>query len=67
MKWKKYGRRCVRRFALFPIKIENEYRWFEVVYIEQRRDWLDCWKNVRFVSKDYYINDKRDRREARNG
>lgn len=38
MRWKspRIGdSRVLKKFLLFPRKINNEYRWFETVYIEQ--------------------------------
>lgn len=54
MKWKKKYSRTVRRFALFPIRCRDEYRWLEVVYIQQSLKWDGCftwWDNYRFVDK----------------
>lgn len=49
--------RCVKRFALLPITIEQETRWFEVVYIRQWR----CpgmtffpWVDHEFIDKETY-------------
>lgn len=60
MRWKKHKFRYVRRFAFFPIKIRNEYRWWEVVYIEQERNWLDCWANNKFITKEEYLKFKQE-------
>lgn len=48
--------RIVRRFALFPIKLDKEYRWLEVVYIYQIRKWDRRgrrlhWQNVSYANK----------------
>ena len=63
MKWKKRKYRYIRRFALFPIKIRSEYRWLEIVYIEQHRNWLDCWENLQFITEEEYRKDKLAERE----
>lgn len=55
MRWEKKYNRCVRRFTLFPIVVNDEYRWLEIVYIIQRLKWLDwcwCWVNDKFVDKE---------------
>ena len=46
------GKRVVRRFAILPIKIEKEIRWFEFVYIEQYySEFYGSWCNNRFANK----------------
>lgn len=60
MRWRKNNFRWVRRFALFPIRINSEYRWWEIVYIEQRRNWLDCWENYKFITKEEYMKFKQE-------
>lgn len=50
-------RRYIKRFALFPIKIDREIRWLETCYICQTycTDWDVCtWTNYAFVSEDAY-------------
>lgn len=49
--------RYVKRFAILPIKIDNEIVWLETVYIRQeyRPDLTSRgWYNERFVSKEEY-------------
>ena len=58
-------RRIVKRFAFVPIRVGNEKRWLEVVYIKQRygREFGSCsrcWINEEFVIKEDY--DKREMR-----
>ena len=59
--------RIKRKFALFPILIDREYRWLEFCYIEQkftrkRFDWDwegfydNAWVNGRFVARYDYEN-----------
>ena len=57
-------KRIIKRFALFPIKIDREIRWLETCYISQVYNKLDgyCdkydvsfWGDQGFVSKDEYI------------
>ena len=57
MRWIEKEERCVRRFALLPICINGENRWFETVYIIQR---MQCdgydgyWRNECFVDKEVW-------------
>lgn len=47
--------RVVRRFAILPIKIEKEIRWFEFVYIRQYySDFYGKWISTRFINKDQW-------------
>ena len=64
MRWKKpkdEDVRCVKRFALFPIELNNEVVWLENVYIKQRYVWnswcgLQGWVDENFISeKDYEL------------
>lgn len=46
-----------RKFALFPIKINNEVRWLEWVVVKYRYDynedtWLYSWMPIEFIDKD---------------
>lgn len=58
MRWIKKRRRYVKRFTIFPIKIDDETRWLETVYLRQRFDeWVfprGQWKNIEFVTKEEY-------------
>lgn len=61
MRWKRIHSRVIRRFALFPIEIDEEFRWLEVVYIWQRLRWTPYsvfydykWENKEFVDKEFY-------------
>lgn len=72
--------RVVKRFALFPIKARInphsnivEWRWLEVVYVKQKKDWFDgiipVWKNSYFTNKaiyENYIDDKKKEKEQWN-
>lgn len=54
MKWERKHSRTVRRFALFPIRVGDEYRWLETVYIQQHLAWdgiCISWVNARFADK----------------
>jgi hypothetical protein len=66
VRWRKKYFRVVKRFALFPIKaliedstITYEWRWLEVVYLEQEIDYLfgmfRCWKNRAFITNEQYL------------
>ena len=44
--------RIVRRFALFPIGIDGEYRWLETCYIKQKYSYVLSWYNVEFSTKE---------------
>lgn len=61
MRWTKPTKgdeRIIKRFAIFPILVEREYRWLEWCYIKQT--WYhrifedDCWKNIAFVTEEDY-------------
>ena len=59
MRWGKPGagdKRVVRRLALFPIRVGNEFRWLEFVRIEQTYydpDYYQFpWHNTRFVEDE---------------
>lgn len=54
----KHGR-IIKRFALFPIKIGLEIRWFETCYIRQRywSSWHETgWEDLDFATVDDYEN-----------
>ena len=60
MKWKRKTERIVKRFALFPIKAEEDYnnrdedwRWLETVYLYQTSSW-PFWFTWKFVTKEDY-------------
>ena len=59
MKWKhpKDGqKRIIKKFALFPIRLNGETRWLETVYILQKYlDGNSCgyWDNKMFCSKGF--------------
>lgn len=62
--------RYVKRFALFPIRIDDEGYWLEVVYIAQKYDdgrWCTFpgWRDVLFASKEDYL-DYRKRSKEKN-
>lgn len=45
--------RIVKRFALFPIRLQGECRWLEMCYIEQKYIYYeDMWFDSRFVTKE---------------
>lgn len=63
MKWEKQKWRIIKRLAVFPIRIGKEYRWLEIVYIEQslcEGTYSDTlwWEDERFVSKSEYLEYK---------
>ena len=62
MRWIKKDRgnrdyKIVKRFALLPIQINNEYRWFEMCYIVKKR-WFSLydsgWKKVSWTDRETY-------------
>ena len=65
MKWQKKQKlnrnsncKIVKRFALFPIEINNEYRWLETCYIVKRRwiSWHESgWQNISWTDKNTYL------------
>ena len=71
MRWSRKWQRVIRRFALFPIRVQDEYRWLEVVYIRQKKK-LSCkplieheWYNCDFVDRGYYMTWRKQNAEAR--
>ena len=62
MRWQKKQKsvtdyKIVKRFALFPICVNNEWRWFETVYILKTRwaSWGELeWINSSWVSENAY-------------
>ena len=65
MKWEKQYHRTIKRFAIFPVCIDDEYRWLEMVYIEQklcRGFWHDWWEDKSFVSKSEYLQYKQEKK-----
>ncbi len=58
MRWTKRYTRYIKRFAIFPIKIKDEIRWLETVYLRQYYDvWtvpFSMWKNKEFVTAEEY-------------
>lgn len=55
MRWKRGNLRCVKRFALWPVRIKEEYRWLETVYIIQRRlGYERFWHNESFEDEEVY-------------
>lgn len=49
-------RRIIKRFALLPIEIDNEYVWLEEVYIEQSYSRnREKWINWSYSTKEEYI------------
>lgn len=64
MRWQKKQKsvtayKIVKRFALLPICINNEWRWFETCYILKTRQfisWIELeWVNTSWVSKNAYL------------
>lgn len=62
MRWMKKDKgnldyKIVKRFALFPIQVKNEYRWFETCYIVKERwfSWYESgWINKSWTDKETY-------------
>jgi hypothetical protein len=64
MRWKSYYKRVVKKFAIFPVKsyakgsTDFEYRWLEIVYLNQHRDWLfgvfPVWRTDAYATKREY-------------
>ena len=47
--------RYIKRFALFPIKVDNEIRWLETCYLRQTWHESYCaWLNNEFVTEGVY-------------
>lgn len=69
MRWtKKYRNRnykIVKRFALLPIRVGNEYRWLETCYIlkERSHSWGEDlgWVNISWTNADTYKMWKEER------
>lgn len=64
--------RIVKRFAVFPIEINCEERWWETVYIKQRRHRSSLsgglfYADVEFVTEAKYLEYERERKENING
>ena len=53
---KPYESYIIEKFALFPICIENEYRWFERVKI-QAHYWIGEFSRTKYVEYDKFIDD----------
>ncbi len=53
--------RVKKIFAVLPIEAEEELRWLEICYILQCYSKYWGWKNIRFVTKDEYLKDKKER------
>lgn len=54
MKWKRKRIKCVKFFALFPVCLNDEFRWLETVYVIKEYRWGslgDGWYADRFVDK----------------
>lgn len=61
MRYRRRHSRVVRKFAIFPIKINGEYRWLETVYIVKRCNFYSLifkWYNYSFTTKSEYEKDK---------
>lgn len=54
MRWKKKYSRIVKKFALFPVKIDDEYRWLETVYVEQGWHHWYGWRDNKFINEEEY-------------
>lgn len=46
----------IEKFALFPIRIKNEYRWLERVKI-QAHYWIGGCSGLKYVEYDKFIDD----------
>lgn len=46
----------IEKFALFPIRINNEYRWLERVKI-QAHYWIGEFSRTKYVEYDKFIDD----------
>ena len=53
----------VKEFAWFPIRVGNDVRWLETVYIHYSSyissSWGVLWTKVRFVTKEEYLEYKK--------
>ena len=56
--------KIVKRFALLPIRVNNEFRWLETCYIVKQR-WYDFydtgWANLSWTDQTTYLRWKRNR------
>ena len=53
---KSYEPYIIEKFALFPIRIDNEYRWLERVKI-QAHYWIGGFSGTKYVEYDKFIDD----------
>lgn len=63
MRWFKGSSRIKKKFAILPIRIDREVRWLEVVYVYQKKDCFNSWYNIRFATKQAYIERKAEEKE----
>lgn len=53
MKWIKRKRKIIRTkkwFAILPVRINEEYRWLEMVKVKQVKiSFFSFWKNLNFI------------------
>lgn len=56
MRWTRKPIKIVKRFAILPIRIEDEYRWLEMVYIfkKYKNGLFPRYINVAFLTKQQY-------------
>lgn len=56
MRWIRKPIKIVKRFAILPIRIEDEYRWLEMVYIfkKYKNSLFPRYINVVFLTKQQY-------------
>ncbi len=64
MKWKQRYFRIKKKFALFPIKFDEEYIWLEMIYLKQSLSWsrwkcCNYWKDVGRCTRKEYLEWKR--------
>ena len=65
--WERKYTKIIKRFALIPIKLNNESHWLKQVYIKQRFVYSDVysyWENVDFTTKEEYESYLRRKKNA---
>ena len=66
MRWFKGNSRIKKKFAILPIRINSEVRWLEIVYVYQKKERVygyDFWRDIKFSTKQAYIQRKAEEKE----
>lgn len=70
MRWTRKQFRVLKRFAFLPIEIDEEFRWFEWVYIQQIYNPYSSnasilgWVTKKFVSRHEYLSFKKEKKDG---